>query len=197
MPTTAPTRSTRFLSNLATLALVLGAAFAVLTLVGAAAGIGPSDTVAVRTRVDGEKLADLPPGVVPAADTHLTVRVADATREQLRWAAARDAAPVAIVLVAIWLLRGLLRSVRNGDAFTEANIGRLRALALVVLVGVPLAGLVASIFAGELATSAGLASPGTELTLPGNALLGGLAILVLAEVFATGVRMRADLEGTV
>jgi hypothetical protein len=35
------------------------------------------------------------------------------------------------------------------------------------------------------------------LALSANALLGGLAILVLAEVFAAGVRLRSDLEGTV
>ena len=33
--------------------------------------------------------------------------------------------------------------------------------------------------------------------MPGNAFLGGLAVLVLSEVFAQGVRMRDDLEGTV
>ena len=102
-----------------------------------------------------------------------------------------------VVVAVVWLLRGLLRSVRDGDPFTEANVRRLRTLALVVLIGVPLAGFLGSIFAGELATSAGLASRGTQLILPGTAFLGGLATFVLAEVFTAGVRLRDDLEGTV
>jgi hypothetical protein len=188
---------TRFLANLSTLALVLGLAFAAFTLLGAAVGLAPFDTVAVRTRVDADRFTPLPPGVLAPDHALLTVRVPDATREQLRWAAARDAAPVVVVLAAIWLLRGLLRSVGDGEAFTAANIVRLRSLALVVLIGVPLAGFVASIFAGELAASTGVDGPGTQLALSANALLGGLAILVLAEVFAAGVRLRSDLEGTV
>jgi hypothetical protein len=39
---------------------------------------------------------------------------------------------------------------------------------------------------------------GTEgFSLPGNLLLAGLGAFILAEVFAQGLRMREDLEGTV
>jgi hypothetical protein len=194
----APTRSTQFLTRLSTLLLVASIGFGVFLLVGAVAGFGPSgDEVAVHSQVDAERAADLPEGTLSPDDIDVTVRVRDATREQLRWAGARDLAPVAVVVAAIWLLRGLLKSVRDGDPFTGANVRRLRALALVVLIGVPLSAFVGSHFAAELATSAGLDSPGTELTMPGNALLGGLATFVLAEVFAVGVRLRDDLEGTI
>lgn len=193
----APTRSTRFLARLATVVLALAVAVAALTLVGAAFGFSPVDAVAARTQVEGRSLTDLPAGVVAPDDVELTVQVRGAGREQVRWAAARDLAPIALVVAVTWLLRALLRAVRDGDAFSQKNVGRLRALALLVLIGVPLAGFVASIFAGELATSAGLAGPGTELALSGSALLGGASILVLAEVFAAGLRLRTDLEGTV
>ena len=193
----APTRSTRVLAGLATVVLGLAVALAALALLGAVVGFSPVDAVAARTQIDGRALAGLPAGVVPPDEVELTVRVADADREQLRWAAARDLAPIVLVVAVTWLLRALLRTVRDGDAFSEKNVGRLRALALLVLIGVPLASFVASIFAGELATSAGLVGPGTELALPGTALLGGLSILVLAEVFAAGLRLRTDLEGTV
>lgn len=193
-----PTRSTRFLTALSTLLLVVSIGFGVFLLVGAVAGFGPSgDEVAVHTQVDAEHVVDLPEGAVSPDDVEVTVRVRDASQEQHRWAAARDLVPGVLVVVAVWLLRGLLRSVRDGDPFTERNVRRLRALALVVLIGVPLAVFLSSIFAGELATSTGLDSPGTQLTLPGNAFLGGLATLVLAEVFAAGVRLRDDLEGTI
>ena len=193
----APTRSTRFLAGFATVVLTVAVAVAALALVGVAVGFSPVDAVAARTQVDGRGLATLPAGVVPPDQLELTVQVRDAGREQVRWAAARDLAPIALVVAVTWLLRALLRAVRDGDAFSEKNVGRLRALALLILIGVPLAGFVASIFAGELATSAGLTGTGTELALSGNALLGGASILVLAEVFAAGFRLRTDLEGTV
>jgi hypothetical protein len=196
--THAPTRSTQFLTSLSTLLLVLSIGFGVFLLVGAVAGFGPNGgAVAIHTEVDGERIVDLPRGAMRPDHVDVTVRVGDASRAQLRWAAARDLAPGAVVVAAIWLLRGLLKSVRGGDPFTETNVRRLRALALVVLIGVPLATYVGSIFAGALATSAGLNGPGTQLTLPGNAFLGGLATFVLAEVFAAGVRLRDDLEGTI
>ena len=105
--------------------------------------------------------------------------------------------PGLVAIAASWLLRGLLLSVRDGDPFTRANVKRLRALAVIVLIGIPLAALVGSLFASALAGSAGLDGGGIQLTLPGNAALGGLATFVLAEVFAAGVRLREDLEGTV
>lgn len=196
--THAPTRSTQFLTGLSTLLLVVSIGFGVFLLVGAVAGFGPNGgAVAIHTDVDTGRVVDLPRGAMPPDHVDVTVRVNDASRAQLRWAAARDLAPGAVVVAAVWLLRGLLRSVRDGDPFTETNVRRLRALALVVLIGVPLATFVSSLFAGELATSAGLNGPGIQLTVPGNALLGGLAIFVLAEVFAARVRLRDDLEGTI
>jgi hypothetical protein len=101
------------------------------------------------------------------------------------------------MVAALWLLCRLLQSVRDGDPFTSTNVRRLRALAIVILLGVPLATFVSSWCEGELATSAGLRSAGTQLTMPGEAFVGGVGVFVLAEVFAAGVRLRDDLEGTV
>lgn len=190
-----PTRSTQFLTGLATLLLILSIGFGVFALVGAVAGFG-GDDVAVHARVEAERVADLPPGTVAPADVEVTVRVRNASREQLRLAVARDLAPGVAFIAAIWLVRGLLRSVRDGDPFTERNVGRLRALALVVLIGVPLAGFVGSSFGSELAVSAGLEGT-VHLGIPPGAFLGGLGAFVLGEVFAAGVRLRDDLEGTV
>lgn len=193
-----PSRSTRFLTGLSTLLFVASIGFGVFLLAGAVAGFGPNgDEVAVHTQVAAESVAELPQGAVAPEDIEVTVRVPDATPEQHRLAAARDLAPGLVVVAVTWLLRGLLLSVRDGNPFAEVNVKRLRALALVVLVGVPVAGIIGSAFASELADSAGLDSAGVQLTMPGNPLLGGLALFVLAEVFAAGVRLRDDLDGTV
>ena len=193
-----PSRSTRFLVGLSTLLLGLTIVFGAFLVGGAVAGFGPGgDEVAVHSRVDVERLAELPHDVVRPDTVDVTIRVRDASEKQIRLAAARDLAPGIVVGVAVWLLRGLLLSVRDGDPFIARNVRRLRVMALVVLIGVPLAAFVASLFASELASSAGLDSGGVQLSMPGNAFLGGLAVLVLSEVFAQGVRMRDDLEGTV
>ncbi|MEY2474389.1 MAG: hypothetical protein QOK28_3718 [Actinomycetota bacterium] len=194
----APTRSTRFLAGLATLLLIAAVIFGAVLLVGMVGGFGPNGhEVAVHTTVPASRVSRLPKSTVAASDVKVLVRVRHATKQQQRWASARDLVAVVLVGAVLWLLRGLLRSVRDGDPFVEPNVRRLRELALLVLIGIPVAGVLTSMFASQLADSAGLHSGGTHVSLPGNAFLGGLALFVLAEVFASGVRMRADLEGTV
>lgn len=198
MTPTTHTRATNFLTGLSTLLLIVTIAFGAFVLVGAIAGFGPSgDEVAVHTKVDADRVTGLPPNTVSPNDIDVTVRVRDASTEQLRWAALRDLTPGILMVIALWLLRGLLKSVREGDPFTEQNVRRLRALGLVVLIGAPSAVFASSLFEHELSTSAGFDSAGTQLTMPSGALLGGLVAFVLAEVFAAGVRLRDDVEGTV
>ena len=193
-----PSRATLFLSRLATVLLVASIAFGAVLAVGALVGFGPGgDDVAVHTDVDVERLTDLPEDTVSPEVVEIVVRIRDATTAQLRWAGLRDLAPGLLVIAGLWLVHSLLRSVRRGDAFTSANVRRLRLLALVVLIGVPVATYVSSVCASELASSAGFEGPGITITMPGGAFLGGIALLVLTEVFASGVRLRDDLEGTV
>jgi hypothetical protein len=197
MPAT-PSRSTRFLTGLATVMLVLTLALGTFAVVGVLFGFGPGgDDVAVHTQVSTASVPDPPAGEIVDDDVDVTVRIRDATDQQHRLALGRDLPSGFLVLAALWLLRQILRSVRAGDPFVEDNVRRLRALAFVVLLGVPVALFVSSAFASELAANAGLDSSGVEVSLPGNALLGGLALFVLAEVFASGVRLRDDIEGTI
>ena len=196
--TATPTRATSFLIGLSTLLLVVTIAFGAFLVVGAIAGFGPNGhDVAVHTQVEADRVTGLPRNTVSPDDIHVTVRLRDARTEQLRWAALRDLTPGILMVIALLLLRGLLKSVREGDPFTGQNVRRLRALGLVVLIGAPLAIFASSLFSSELARSAGFDSAGTQLTMPGGALLGGLAAFVLAAVFAAGVRLRDDVDGTV
>lgn len=192
------TGPTKFLTGLATLMLIVAAGFGLYLLVGAAFGVGPDGhDVGIHTRVAGSRLTGLPQRSLPPNDLDVIVRVSDASSSQIRWVAARDLAPGALIIGALWLLRGLLVSVRDGVPFTETNVRRLRALGLIILVGVPLATLFSSWCASELAATAHLPSKGLQLSMPGGAFVGGLGVFVLAEVFAAGVRLRDDLEGTV
>jgi hypothetical protein len=177
---------------------VLSLAFGAFLVISAALGFGADGhEVGVHTQVPGSRLTGLPAQALTPDHIDVIVRVADATSAQIRWVAARDLAPGALIVIALWLLRRLLVSVRDGDPFTEGNVRRLRALGLLILAGVPIASLIASWCASELAATAHLPSAGVALSMPGGVVVGGLGAFVLAEVFAAGVRLRDDLEGTV
>ena len=123
-----PTRSTRFLVGLSTLLLGLTIAFGAFLVGGAVAGFGPGgDEVAVHSRVDVERLAELPEDVVRPDTVDVTIRVRDASEKQIRLAAARDLAPGIVVGVGGVAAAGAPRlSVRDGDPFTARNVRRLR-----------------------------------------------------------------------
>jgi hypothetical protein len=91
-------------------------------------------------------------------------------------------------------LLAIVRTVRAGDPFVEANASRLQAIAWVLLT-LQLLGLVIEAIARYVSV------PGRPLDLDaGFSVNGWLAVLltfVLARVFAEGARMRDDLEGTV
>jgi Protein of unknown function (DUF2975) len=97
----------------------------------------------------------------------------------------------------LWLLRGILFSVRQGDPFTQANVRRLRAIGLALLIGTPVAELLMSAFDQALTSSVRAPGSGLSFSVPGTGVVAGLGVFVLAQVFAHGVRLREDVEGTV
>lgn len=107
-------------------------------------------------------------------------------------------APSLVALAVLVVLLKLVRSARGGDPFTPVNVRRLRLLAVLVGVGGVLAGAGAEMLeAWMLDHSAAAAFTVKEAVLPLNAVLLGLLIAVLAEVWAHGVRLREDVEGLV
>lgn len=87
-------------------------------------------------------------------------------------------------------LRAMVESVRHGDPFISENAQRLRAIAWSLLALELLRAAVGAI-------SAAIWEPGR---LGGFSLVPWVAIMllfVLAGVFSSGARMRADLEGTI
>ena len=107
-------------------------------------------------------------------------------------------APSAVALAVLVVLLRLVRSARTGDPFMPANVRRLRLLAVLVGVGGLLAGAGAELLeAWMLDHSAAGALTLLEVGLPLNAVLLGVLVAVLAEVWAHGVRLREDVEGLV
>ncbi|MGI8686433.1 MAG: DUF2975 domain-containing protein [Acidimicrobiales bacterium] len=195
-----PSRAPLIASRLVTLVLVLAGAFALYmvgtTIDGALRG---GREVAVHQDAPTDSLASLPHDVVVPQRVPVTVRIREADTKQLALSLGRDATPMILAVAFLCLLRNLLRSVREGDPFTAANVRRLRTMGTLLAFGVPFGSVTTNIFEQALASTtsvaADLGSAAFSLSLGGP--LAGLGLFVLAEVFARGVRMRDDIEGTV
>jgi hypothetical protein len=135
----------------------------------------------------------------------VTVTIHDARPAQLFLRLAIDLLPGLLIVAALWQLWGLLHSARQGDPFTTANVRRLRKFGWLLLLGWPLVTYLTTNLKAALADTvpdtvtavtvklmSGLLAPPIGL-----ALVFGLAVLVLAEVFAHGLRLREDVEGTI
>ena len=101
----------------------------------------------------------------------------------------------------LWILRGLARSVTAGDPFGVGNVRRLRTLGFLLLVGASVVEVVNYALRTSLSNTLSPSAYGdlgfTGFRVPFFALLAGLGAFVLSEVFAYGVRLREDVEGTI
>ena len=200
MPAQRPSRSMVFADALVKLFLVLGIGFTLYNVgSGAVAAIrGDRHDVAVHQEFDLDAPDSLPPGTFAGtARVPVTYVLQDATPEQIWYSVGRDLAPSMLFIAILWVLHRILDSVREGDPFNSSNVRRLRTIGLLLLVGAPIAGLVQSGFEQALASSTTGAGSGLSFSLPGEALIAGLGVFVLAQVFAHGVQLREEAEGTV
>lgn len=193
-----PSRAVTVATNLSTILLVLASLVSLLMIGSAIAGAlrGGRD-IGVHQEVDAERLRSLPDEVIVPDTVPVTVRIEDASVRQSLLDVARSVGPIVLVLTLLWLARALLLSVRDGDPFMAANVRRLRIIGFLLAVGVPIMQYVTQLLDGALAASSAVGELGNSYALPGNAPLAGLGVFVLAEVFAHGVRLREDIEGTV
>lgn len=105
---------------------------------------------------------------------------------------------VLIAVAVAGLLLGTVRDLGAGDPFTQDSVRRLRALALIVIVGGLLVQGVGEVARNELVSSvSGLEDLPITGVLSFWPLAAGLLIAFLSEVFARGVALREDVEGLV
>jgi hypothetical protein len=175
--------------------LAAGLVLTASAIIGAVRG---DHTVTLDRVVEPEALASLPANVEPANNIPVTVTIEDARPGQLFLRLAITLLPGLLLVAALWQLWGLLRSARQGDPFTTANVWRLRQFGWLLLLGWPLVAYLTMALKEALASTLP-ANQTSGLFAPpiGGALLFGLAVLVLAEVFAHGLRLREDVEGTI
>lgn len=101
-----------------------------------------------------------------------------------------------VVLAALYRLRRIFRRLVEGRPFLDENARSLRFIGLAVVAGELL--WAAFEFVGQRALTDGLTSaqlsfhPSFSPRL--SVVLAGLALLIVAEIFREGVKMRADLE---
>lgn len=203
-----PSGAVRTGSALVTGLLVLATAFGVLTLVSIGVGLARDGdsllyggTLPVPLTISPEDIGQLPSGLEVTGWPSVAVEVDNPTSKQMLLRSATDFGPLALMVTGLWLLRGFLGSVVQGDPFGARNVRRLRGLGFILVVGAPVVELVNYMLRSELfsilppfpSVDLGLAG----YSLPAGALLGGLGALILGEVFAYGVRLREDVEGTI
>lgn len=105
------------------------------------------------------------------------------------------------VLVGIvsWCLVGLLRTVGAGDPFEPRNVTRLRAVAGVLMLGVPVVLVLQEAVRGLLLADLDLGGLDVSffVTVPWLPLVSGLVVALLSEAFKAGSRLRDDVDGLV
>jgi hypothetical protein len=177
------------------------AAGVVLTATTIVAAVRGNHTITQDRFVAPDALPALPANIKPTNDIPVTVTIDHARPTQLYLRLAITLLPGLLIVALLWQLWGLLRSARHGDPFTGANVWRLRQFGWLLLLGWPLVAYLTMALKELLATT--WASPtdpsqGGVFAPPiGGALIFGLAVLVLAEVFAHGLRLREDVDGTI
>lgn len=139
-----------------------------------AAGVGYGPATYAVDLVDpsaGQRLLDLAPGVLGAA----------------------------LVVLACWCIVLLLRTVAAGDPFDPVNVTRLRVVAAVLLLGVPVVGVLQDAADGVLLADLDLGALELPFAfeIPWVPLLAGLVVAMLAEAFKAGSRLRDDVDGLV
>ena len=204
---TEPSRSTRvalFVLNFLLVILIAAAAAEfVSTVVGVARGGDPlfgGRTLPVHAQLPRDQAKSLPPGVHLAHDPEIVLEVKDPSVKQLLLSRLAGVGPFVLLVGTLWWIRGLARSIKEGDPFSRANVQRLRNIGFLLAFG----GLVVAVINETLVEALANTLPPTlnigfsgGFVVPGNLLLAALGAFVLAEVFAYGVRLRKDVEATI
>lgn len=118
-------------------------------------------------------------------------------QDRLGFAGPRLAAQ-ALILLVLWLLWRIVRTVPTAEVFTPANARRMTGIGLTVALGgsaVQLLGFTAHKAVITRSAAAGIVDVAFSFSfLP---LLVGAIVLLLAEVFRQGVRLRAEVDGLI
>ncbi|WP_433164765.1 DUF2975 domain-containing protein [Kribbella sp. CA-247076] len=127
-----------------------------------------------------------------------TLSVTDPTLEQRLLLTLPSIVVAVLILFGIYLLFRIARTLSAGEPFTPRNPRRLYGLAVLIVVGTVVDGLVTAICTDQLVAGTALAGdvPFT-VDVPLTQVAVAFLVAALAEAFRIGVRLRADTEGLV
>jgi hypothetical protein len=203
-----PSRATKAGYTLLTLALIFVVAFTAFAFVSLGVGVARGgnsllwgSTLTVPADINPHSLRPLADGIQLSGWPHVSLEIKDPTTKQMVLRSAMDLGPLLLFIAGLWLLRGLAGSVLVGDPFGAPNVQRLRRLGFLLVAGAPAVELLNTLLREALFNNLP-AHPSIDIgmagyNLPGTAILAGLGAFILSEVFAHGVRLREDVEGTV
>jgi DUF2975 family protein len=203
VPPPAPSYAATVAHRLTALLLVLSIVFGVFMTVDALRGGARDVVVDASAPLDDKRL---PKGVWPTSEQRTGFQVQRPSARQRRLAYAADMLPLLLWIAVLWQLRGIARSVRDGDPFGHRNVARLRIIGVLLIVGGLAVDYGGKALQDAIAdpylrpASAPVSTPGLRPAhhdLPDTALMGGLIAFVLAQVFAHGVQLREDVEATI
>lgn len=203
-----PSRAVHIGYRLTTALLWFAIAFGVLAFASICVGVARhgnsllyGHTLSVPLQLNPDEIRPLPPAVHLSGWPDIRVDVKDPTTRQMLLRSAQDLGVVALMIAALWQLRGFARSVVDGDPFGAPNVDRLRRLGFLLVAVAPLLELFNSALRSSLFNALPAERYGdvgvAGFSLPLGAMLGGLGAFILAEVFAYGKRLHEDVEATV
>src|SRR3954453_22297947 len=195
----AGTRSANIAYVLISVLLLLTSAGVVVWFVGTVHGLVSGGSIPIHAQVGESRVdqASLPDDIRIVGDPDVTLEVKNASTKQQLLSAASGLGPAILLILGLWLLRGLAGSVREGDPFVRLNVQRLRSLGSLLVGGGLIVAVVEWAIRNSLANTlpanllGGLTSEGFRFPFPW--LLAGLGAFILAEVFAYGVSLREDV----
>lgn len=154
-------------------------------------------TISVQSDVPVSALDSLPKSVEIAQRVPVTLKLEDPTVSEGAATFGAAVIPLAVAIIVSYSLLRIADSVRRSDAFTMHNVRRLRTIGLTLMIGGPLGDFVSQVIRRGLAEHVGVVRDGFFLAILGTLPLAGLGVLILAEVFRHGVRLREDVEATI
>lgn len=133
------------------------------------------------------------------SDASYDLVVADPTTSQRLFDLVPGVLLLAIVAVICWSTLRLLRDIGAGEPFSPRNVRRLRTIAGLLLIGVPVHFFTRLPLDGAILSSLDLGTlpAAAWIELPWLPFVLGMCVALVAEAFKTGARLREDSEGLI
>lgn len=142
-------------------------------------------------------------GMEPAQGVSISIgagvqaKIADASTSAWLASLAPGLISTVSVLLMVGLLVRLLQRIQTGSPFVAQSVRALRMIGVTIFVGSSLSALATGVAESVVSSEALRGAFGFSFEAPIALLLGALLVLALAEAFAQGIRLAADVEGLV